>query len=141
MQQAIFEMNVDYAPSHCHNRANFSALLNPDLVLFDEPTMGLDPVAAYHLCELIVHLNQAASVTILVVTHDLQSAFRFATRIAILDQGRIVEEGLPETIRQSRNPIVAQFLRPGSKDVLWGSVATLQLPRDGLGRCSSRPQS
>jgi len=91
-------------------------VLNPDLVLFDEPTTGLDPVAAYHLSELIVHLNQAASITILVVTHDLHSAFQFATRIAILDQGRIVEEGLPETIRQSRNPIIAQFLRPGSED-------------------------
>jgi phospholipid/cholesterol/gamma-HCH transport system ATP-binding protein len=86
-------------------------VLNPDLVLFDEPTTGLDPVAAYQISELIVHLNQAASVTILVVTHDLHSAFRFATRIAILDQGRIVEEGAPEAIRKSRNPIVSQFLR------------------------------
>jgi phospholipid/cholesterol/gamma-HCH transport system ATP-binding protein len=91
-------------------------VLNPDLVLFDEPTTGLDPVAAYHISELIAHLNQAASVTILVVTHDLYSAFRFATRIALLDQGRIVEEGLPEAIRQSRNPIIARFLMPGSEN-------------------------
>jgi phospholipid/cholesterol/gamma-HCH transport system ATP-binding protein len=91
-------------------------VLNPDLVLFDEPTTGLDPMAAYHISKLIMHLNHAASVTILVVTHDLHSAFRFATRIAILDQGRIVEEGLPEAIRQSRNPIVARFLTPGSED-------------------------
>jgi phospholipid/cholesterol/gamma-HCH transport system ATP-binding protein len=91
-------------------------VLSPDLVLFDEPTTGLDPVAAYHISELIAHLNQAASVTILVVTHDLYSAFRFATRMAFLDQARIVEEGPPGAIRQSRNPIVKRFLTPDSED-------------------------
>ena len=91
-------------------------VLNPDLILFDEPTTGLDPVAAYHISELIAHLNRTAAVTILVVTHDLHSAFRIATRIAILDQGRIVEEGSPEAIKASRNPVVTQFLAPDSED-------------------------
>jgi len=90
-------------------------VLNPELILFDEPTTGLDPVAAYHVTELITHLNQTAAVTILVVTHDLHSAFRVATRIAILDQGRIVVEGSPDAIKQSRNPVLTQFLAPGSE--------------------------
>jgi phospholipid/cholesterol/gamma-HCH transport system ATP-binding protein len=70
-------------------------VLNPDLLLLDEPTTGLDPVGAAQVSELIVQLNQTAAITILVVTRDLHSAFRVATRIAILDQGRIVEEGPP----------------------------------------------
>ena len=73
-------------------------------------------LAAYNISELVVHLNQTAAVTILVVTHDLHSAFRIATRIAILDQGKIVEEGSPEAIKASRNPVVTQFLTPGSED-------------------------
>lgn len=91
-------------------------VLNPGLLLFDEPTTGLDPTAAHHVSELIAHLNQTEAITILVVTHDLNSAFRVATRIAILDQGRIVEEGLPETIRHSHNPAVTQFLAPGPEN-------------------------
>ena len=83
-------------------------VLNPDLILFDEPTTGLDSVAAHQISELIAHLNRTAAVTILVVTHDLPSAFRVATWIAILDQGRIVEEGPPEAIKSSRNPVVLQ---------------------------------
>jgi phospholipid/cholesterol/gamma-HCH transport system ATP-binding protein len=91
-------------------------VLNPDLLLFDEPTTGLDPVEAGQVSELIVHLKQTAAITILVVTRDLHSAFRVATRIAILDQGRIIEEGPPEPIQRSRNRFVRQFLAPGFED-------------------------
>ena len=89
-------------------------VLNPALLLFDEPTTGLDSAAACQVCELIARLNQTASITILVVTHDLPSAFRVATRIAILDRGRIIEEGPPEAFQQSRDPAVRQFLTPPS---------------------------
>jgi phospholipid/cholesterol/gamma-HCH transport system ATP-binding protein len=88
-------------------------VLNPDLLLFDEPTTGLDPAGAGQVSELIAHLNQTAAITVLVVTHDLHSAFRVATRLAILDQGRIIEEGPPNAIKHSRNPVVRQFLAPG----------------------------
>jgi ABC-type glutathione transport system ATPase component len=91
-------------------------VLSPDLVLFDEPTTGLDPVAAHQVNDLIVHLNRKTGVTILVVTHDLHSTFLVATRIAVLDQGKIIEEGPPEVIKQSRNPVVAQFLAAGPGD-------------------------
>jgi ABC-type transporter Mla maintaining outer membrane lipid asymmetry ATPase subunit MlaF len=80
---------------------------------------------------LITQLNQKGAVTILVVTHDLHSAFRIATRIAILDQGRIVEEGSPEVIKRSSSPVVRQFLAPGPED---GSpaVPTAFAPLEGL---------
>jgi phospholipid/cholesterol/gamma-HCH transport system ATP-binding protein len=89
-------------------------VLNPDLILFDEPTTGLDPIAGHQICELIIHLNRETGVTTLVVTHDLHSTFLVATRIAVLNQGKIIQEGPPEAIRQSRNPIVAQFLAAGA---------------------------
>jgi ABC-type sugar transport system ATPase subunit len=84
---------------------------------FDEPTAGLDPTSAYYITELIAHLNREAAVTILVVTHDLQSAFRVATRIAVLDHGRIVEEGSPDAIIESPDPVVRQFLGPSPQMV------------------------
>jgi phospholipid/cholesterol/gamma-HCH transport system ATP-binding protein len=75
-------------------------VLNPDLLLFDEPTTGLDPVEACQVSELIVHLNQTAAITILVVTRDLHSAFRVATRITILIKGP------PKLIKVARNRVV-----------------------------------
>ena len=91
-------------------------VLNPDLILFDEPTTGLDPIAGHQICELIIHLNRETGVTTLVVTHDLHSTFLVATRIAVLDQGRIIEEGPPEAIKRSRNPVVADFLTAGAEN-------------------------
>jgi ABC-type sulfate/molybdate transport systems ATPase subunit len=81
---------------------------------------------------LIVDLNRKTGATILVVTHDLHSTFLIATRIAVLDQGRIIEEGPPEAIRHSNDPVVAQFLAAGASD---GTEADLtrdphQLTRD-----------
>jgi ABC-type transporter Mla maintaining outer membrane lipid asymmetry ATPase subunit MlaF len=70
----------------------------------------LDPIVAQQVCELIVNLNRKTATTILIVTHDLHNAFRVATRMAVLDEGRIVEEGPPVAIRQSRNPVMLQFM-------------------------------
>jgi len=88
-----------------------SLVLDPDLILFDEPTTGLDPIVAHHVNELIRNLNRHAAVTILVVTHDLHTAFYLASRIAMLNEGKIVELGSPAAIRKSHNPVVVQFLR------------------------------
>jgi phospholipid/cholesterol/gamma-HCH transport system ATP-binding protein len=87
-----------------------SLVMNPDLILFDEPTTGLDPIVAQQVSDLIVNLNRNAAVTILIVTHDLHNAFHVATRIAVLDQGRIVEQGPPEAIRNSHNSVVERFM-------------------------------
>jgi phospholipid/cholesterol/gamma-HCH transport system ATP-binding protein len=87
-----------------------SLVLDPDLILFDEPTTGLDPIVAHHVNELIRNLNRLGAVTTLVVTHDLHTAFYLANRIAMLNQGKIVELGSPAAIRKSHNPVVVQFL-------------------------------
>jgi len=88
-----------------------SLVLDPDLILFDEPTTGLDPIVAHHVNELIRNLNRHEAVTILVVTHDLHTAFYLASRIAMLNEGKIVELGSPAAIRKSHNPVVVQFLK------------------------------
>jgi phospholipid/cholesterol/gamma-HCH transport system ATP-binding protein len=90
-----------------------SLVMNPDLILFDEPTTGLDPIVAQQVSDLIVNLNRNAAVTILIVTHDLHNAFHVATRIAVLDRGRIVADGPPEAIRQSHNSVVERFMAAG----------------------------
>jgi phospholipid/cholesterol/gamma-HCH transport system ATP-binding protein len=85
-------------------------VLNPELILFDEPTQGLDPVVSAVVDKLIVDLTQRQRVTSVIVTHLMDSAFRVATRMAMLHRGRIIEEGPPEYMRQSKNPVLVQFL-------------------------------
>jgi len=85
-------------------------VMEPELILFDEPTAGLDPVISAVIDELIISLTERAKVTSIIVTHLMDSAFRVATRMAMLHRGKIVEEGTPEQLRQSNNPLVVQFL-------------------------------
>ncbi|MGH8101343.1 MAG: ABC transporter ATP-binding protein, partial [Chthoniobacterales bacterium] len=85
-------------------------VMEPELILFDEPSAGLDPVISSVIDELIINLTQQSSVTSVIVTHDMGSAFRIGTRMAMLYQGKIIEEATPEEFRRSRNPVVAQFL-------------------------------
>jgi phospholipid/cholesterol/gamma-HCH transport system ATP-binding protein len=87
-----------------------SLTMEPELILFDEPTAGLDPVIASVIDELIISLTENAKVTSIIVTHEMESAFRIGTRMAMLYRGKIIEDADPETFRQSQNPVVAQFL-------------------------------
>jgi len=84
--------------------------LRPEIVLFDEPTTGLDPVMAEAVNQLIVETQKKFNLTCVVISHDVESIFRIAHRIAMLYEGRIIEEGTPEEIRASRNPVLKQFL-------------------------------
>jgi phospholipid/cholesterol/gamma-HCH transport system ATP-binding protein len=85
-------------------------VLDPELILFDEPTAGLDPVISSVIDELIINLTEKSEVTSIIVTHDMSSAFRIATRMAMLFQGKIIEDAPPDQFRQSTNPVVVQFL-------------------------------
>ena len=87
-----------------------SLVMEPELILFDEPVAGLDPVIASVIDELIISLTEKSHVTSVIVTHEMDSAFRIGTRMAMLYQGKIIEDGPPEQFKQSNNPVVAQFL-------------------------------
>lgn len=85
-------------------------VMEPELMLYDEPTAGLDPVISSVIDELIISLADKSKVTSIIVTHDMDSAFRIATRMAMLYQGKIIEESAPDHFRQSNDPVVRQFL-------------------------------
>jgi phospholipid/cholesterol/gamma-HCH transport system ATP-binding protein len=85
-------------------------VLDPELILFDEPSAGLDPVISSVIDELIISLTEKSKVTSVIVTHEMDSAFRVATKMAMLYQGQIIEAGGPEQLKQSQNPVVTQFL-------------------------------
>src|SRR2546421_3835848 len=85
-------------------------VLEPELILFDEPVAGLDPVMASVIDELIISLTEKSKVTSIIVTHEMDSAFRIGTRMAMLYQGKVIEDAEPEKFKQSTNPVVAQFL-------------------------------
>ena len=85
-------------------------IMDPKLLFFDEPSAGLDPVVSAALDELILRLRDAMEMTVVVVTHEVESALNIADRITILDAGRIVEVDTPEAIRKSPNPRVQNLL-------------------------------
>jgi phospholipid/cholesterol/gamma-HCH transport system ATP-binding protein len=85
-------------------------VLEPELILFDEPSAGLDPVISSVIDELIINLTQQSKVTSIIVTHEMESAFRIGTRMAMLYQGKIIIEGKPDELKKSDDPVVAQFL-------------------------------
>jgi phospholipid/cholesterol/gamma-HCH transport system ATP-binding protein len=84
--------------------------LDPEILLFDEPSAGLDPIVAAGLDELILFLKRAFHMTILVVTHELASAFRIADRMAMLDQGRLIAVDSKDSFRANPHPRIRQFL-------------------------------
>lgn len=86
-------------------------VLEPDVILYDEPTTGLDPIRADLINELIIRLQRSLDVTSIVVTHDLASAFRVADRMVMLHEGQVVLDDRPEEFRMSEHPVVARFLR------------------------------
>jgi phospholipid/cholesterol/gamma-HCH transport system ATP-binding protein len=85
-------------------------VMEPELILFDEPTQGLDPVIGALIDELIIDLTERTKTTSIIVTHLMDSAFHVATRMAMLYRGKIIEQGTPEHMRRSKNPVLVQFL-------------------------------
>jgi phospholipid/cholesterol/gamma-HCH transport system ATP-binding protein len=84
--------------------------LEPELVLYDEPTTGLDPIRADVINELIIKLHRQLHGTSIAVTHDMSSAFKIADRIVMLHEGRLVADGTPDEIRNSTDPVVKRFV-------------------------------
>jgi phospholipid/cholesterol/gamma-HCH transport system ATP-binding protein len=84
--------------------------MNAEIILYDEPTTGLDPIAADAINDLIVDLRKKLGVTSVTITHDMHSAYKISDRIAMLYKGEILEVGTPDQIRNTTNPIVRQFI-------------------------------
>ena len=85
-------------------------IMDPEVILYDEPTAGLDPVISSVIDQLIIELSEKIGATSIIVTHEMGSAFKIATRIAMLFQGRIIADGTPEDFKKSTDPVVAQFI-------------------------------
>lgn len=94
-----------------------SLAMEPDLVLYDEPTAELDPVTTDELADTIKSLRAKTGNTTIIVTHDLNFALYLSDRIAMMHQGEIIEIGTPDEIRSSSNPIVQRFIRTTTKGI------------------------
>jgi phospholipid/cholesterol/gamma-HCH transport system ATP-binding protein len=85
--------------------------MEPEILLYDEPTTGLDPIMADAINDLIVQMRKKLEVTSIAITHDMVSAYKIADRIAMLYEGKIIGVGTPQGIRESSNAIVQQFIQ------------------------------
>ena len=84
--------------------------LDPKVLFYDEPSAGLDPITSAEIDQLIIDLNHKLGVTSVVVTHEMDSAYRIADRMVLLDRGKFVAHGTPEEMRDSTDPLVRQFV-------------------------------
>lgn len=117
LQQVGLEGAEDLYPTELsggmRKRASLARALamDPQILLFDEPSAGLDPIIATGIDQLIIGLKQTYTITIIVVTHELQSAFLIADRICVLDQGRVLAVGTVEHILNHVHPRIQQFVK------------------------------
>ena len=93
-----------------------SIVMDPALLFFDEPSAGLDPVVSAELDELILRLKEAMNVTIVVVTHELDSAFKIADRITVLGQGSVLMTGTVDEVKNSDNEVIQDMLNRRPRD-------------------------
>ena len=84
--------------------------LDPELVMYDEPFAGLDPISLGTIARLLRQLNDAMGLTSIIVSHDLDETFRIADQVVILANGRIAAQGTPDEVRHSSDPLIAQFV-------------------------------
>ncbi len=93
-----------------------SIVTQPDCILYDEPTSGLDPVTADTINRLILRMQELLGVTSVVVTHDIQSMFRVADRLAFLYEGKMAFVGTPDEARETRHPVLRGFIEGRNPD-------------------------
>lgn len=84
--------------------------IKPEIILYDEPTTGVDPITADSMNELIRSMHDKLKITTIAVTHDMKSAYKIADKIAMLYQGKIIAEGTPQEIQNTQHPVVYQFI-------------------------------
>jgi phospholipid/cholesterol/gamma-HCH transport system ATP-binding protein len=143
LQQVGLEGFEYYAPSQLSGgmkkRAAVARALamDPEILFFDEPSAGLDPIIAAGIDELILELKRAFRMTIIVVTHELASAFLIADRMLLIDKGNILAIGTTEEMRSSAQPRVRQFLDRVAEPEISGEMDYLQM----LTAERPRPQS
>jgi phospholipid/cholesterol/gamma-HCH transport system ATP-binding protein len=101
--------------------------MDPEILFFDEPSAGLDPIIAAGIDELILELKRAFHMTIIVVTHELASAFLIADRMLLIDKGNILALGTPVEMRSSTQPRVRQFLDRVAEPEISGELDYLQM--------------
>ncbi|MBI2173764.1 MAG: ABC transporter ATP-binding protein [Candidatus Omnitrophica bacterium] len=111
--QGIEELYPSELSGGMRKRAGLARALamSPEMVLYDEPTTGVDPIMGDVINDLIIALRDRLKVTSVVVTHDMRSAYKVADRIAMLYNGGIIAVGTPEEIRGSSNAVVQQFIK------------------------------
>jgi phospholipid/cholesterol/gamma-HCH transport system ATP-binding protein len=101
--------------------------MDPEILFFDEPSAGLDPIIAAGIDDLILKLKKAFGITMVVVTHELASAFLIADRMMLIDKGNIVVTGTPKELQESKNPRVRQFLDRVPEPELTDEIDYLQM--------------
>ena len=101
--------------------------LDPRIILFDEPTTGLDPIMRNAIENLIVQTQQQTKATCVVISHDIDSTLKMAHHVAMISKGKIIESGTPDDIRESKNPVVRQFFE-GKADVNGPEKVPVDLP-------------
>jgi phospholipid/cholesterol/gamma-HCH transport system ATP-binding protein len=101
-------------------------VLDPEVVLYDEPTTGLDPITSDVINELILKLADELGITSIVVTHDLASAFKVADRMVMMHEGKVLLEGEPEAFRTSADPVVSRFLKGEANPEELAEIARVQ---------------
>jgi phospholipid/cholesterol/gamma-HCH transport system ATP-binding protein len=101
--------------------------MDPEVMLYDEPTTGLDPIRSDIINELVLKLKRELNVTSVVVTHDMKSAYKIADRIIMLYNGKIVADGTADDIRQHPHPVVQQFIHGQASEE---DLAVLRMSRD-----------
>ena len=100
--------------------------IRPEIILYDEPTTGLDPITADSINELIRSLHDKLKVTSIVVTHDMKSAYRISDKIAMMYKGKIILEGTPREIQNTTDPVVHQFINGLAKGPITEAIDTFK---------------